>query len=74
MNVATPSITHREHGKCGVLLCGVKVEDENENGMLVSARLTIAFLVTDDLAQITNFMNIKLGKVVFFTFFVLFLN
>ena len=52
MNTLTHLIANRECKKCGMPLCGVKVEDDNENGMLFGACVVTAVLVTDDLMRI----------------------
>ena len=37
MNAVTPLIARREYKKCGIPLCGVIVEDDNENDILIGA-------------------------------------
>ena len=49
MNDVTPLIACREYNKCGIPLCGVMVEDDNENDILIGACVATAVLVTDNL-------------------------
>ena len=74
MSAATPLIDHSEHEKCGTPLYGVVAADANENDVLIGAYVATAILFTDNLTQILNFINVSLGKVALFTFFILFLN
>ena len=48
MNAVTPFIAYRECKKCGIPLCGVKVEDDNDNDVLIGACFATAILVKDN--------------------------
>ena len=49
MSAVTPLIAHREYKTCGIPLCGVIVDEDNEDDILIGACVATAVLVTDNL-------------------------